>query len=85
MSHSIKPKPRCALNRLGRIVHLTISPSGAHVLREETGIEIALNRFDASAFGDLDPSRVVYHHHADFKAGIASGSFPTAGRSRSKR
>ena len=67
------------LNRLGRVVHLTISPSGAHVLREELGVEVALNRFDASAFGDLDPSKVVYHHHADFTAGIASGSFPTAG------
>ena len=67
------------LNRLGRVVHLTISPSGAHVLREELGIEVALTRFDASAFGDLDPARVVYHHHADFNAGIASGSFPTAG------
>ena len=67
------------LNRLGRTVHLTISTSGAQVLREELGIEVALGRFDARVFGDLDASRVVYHHHADFSAGIASGSFPTAG------
>ncbi|RUL81930.1 UbiX family flavin prenyltransferase [Tautonia sociabilis] len=65
----------------GRTVHLTISPSGAHVLREETGIAPAQSssRFDPAVFGALGPGRVVYHHHADFTAGIASGSFPTAG------
>ncbi|MDA1018153.1 MAG: 3-octaprenyl-4-hydroxybenzoate carboxy-lyase, partial [Planctomycetota bacterium] len=29
-------------------VHVTISPSGAHVLRHELGINIELDRFDAS-------------------------------------
>ncbi len=67
------------LARSGRTVHLTISPSGAEVLRQETGLVVDLNRFDPSAFGDLGPGRVVYHHHADFSAGIASGSFPTSG------
>jgi 4-hydroxy-3-polyprenylbenzoate decarboxylase len=71
-----------ALCGAGRRVHLTISPSGAQVLREEMGIAVALGRgFDASVFG-LDPDdlgRVVYHHHDDFSAGIASGSFPTGG------
>jgi 4-hydroxy-3-polyprenylbenzoate decarboxylase len=67
------------LNRAGRVVHLSISPSGAEVLREEVGIEVSLKRFDPGVFGDLDASRVVYHHHDDFHAGIASGSFPTAG------
>lgn len=70
-----------ALCRAGRTVHLTISPSGAQVLREELGIEVALGpgRFDPSAFGDLGPGRLVYHRHDDFRAGIASGSFPTLG------
>ena len=69
---------RC-LTRSGLTVHLTISPSGAQVLREELGIDVSLNRFKLSAFGDLGPGRVVYHHHADFSAGIASGSFLTGG------
>ena len=38
-----------ALCRAGRTVHLTISPSGAHVLREELGIAVALGRFDLDA------------------------------------
>jgi 4-hydroxy-3-polyprenylbenzoate decarboxylase len=70
-----------ALGSEGRTVHLTISPSGAQVLTEELGIEVDLDpkRFDPARFGDLASGRVVYHHHADFRAGIASGSFPTAG------
>ena len=67
------------LCRAGLEVHLTISPSGAQVLREEMGIAVALNRFDPIVFGDLDATRLHYHHHADFGAGIASGSFLTAG------
>jgi 4-hydroxy-3-polyprenylbenzoate decarboxylase len=68
-----------ALCRAGRTVHLTISPSGAHVLREELGIAVALGRFDLDVFGPLEGGRVVYHRHDDFSAGIASGSFPTGG------
>jgi len=67
------------LNRAGRVVHLTISPSGAQVLREELDIAVPLHQFDPSALGPIDPALVVYHHHEDFSAGIASGSFPTAG------
>jgi 4-hydroxy-3-polyprenylbenzoate decarboxylase len=67
------------LCRAGRTVHLTISTSGAQVLREETGLSVALTRFDPAPFGDLGPGRLVYHHQADFGAGIASGSFRTAG------
>lgn len=61
----------------GRTVHLTISPSGAKVLLEETGMRVALSRFEPSMLGLDGP--IVYHHHADFGAGIASGSFATAG------
>jgi flavin prenyltransferase len=67
------------LNRAGRPVHLTISPSAAHVLREELEVRVDLKRFDLAVFGQLDLSLVVYHHHDDFSAGIASGSFRTAG------
>ncbi len=67
------------LCRAGRSVHLTISTSGAQVLREETGLAVALNRFDPAPFGDLGPGRLTYHHQSDFNAGIASGSFRTAG------
>ncbi|WP_435010949.1 UbiX family flavin prenyltransferase [Tundrisphaera lichenicola] len=67
------------LCRAGRTVHLTISTSGAQVLREETGLSVALNRFDPALFGDLGAGRLIYHHQSDFGAGIASGSFRTAG------
>jgi 4-hydroxy-3-polyprenylbenzoate decarboxylase len=42
------------------------------------GIVIDLEKFDPASFG-LDARRLTYHHHTDFSAGIASGSFPTAG------
>jgi len=67
------------LTRLGRTVHLTISASAAVVLREEMKITVSLSHFDPSCFGELGSGRVIYHHHADFSAGIASGSFRTAG------
>jgi 4-hydroxy-3-polyprenylbenzoate decarboxylase len=70
-----------ALCRAGRTVHLTISPSGAQVLREELEIvpRLAPSEFDPAAFGPLAGGRLIYHHHADFSAGIASGSFLTGG------
>jgi 4-hydroxy-3-polyprenylbenzoate decarboxylase len=67
------------LCRLGRTIHLSISPSGAQVLGAELGLEVALDRLDPSVFGDLGTGRLVYHHHQDFTAGIASGSFLTGG------
>ncbi len=67
------------LCRAGKTVHLTISTSGAQVLKEETGLAVALNRFDPAPFGDLGTGKLIYHHQSDFNAGIASGSFRTAG------
>ena len=67
------------LSRAGRAVHLTISPSAATVLREEMGISVSLSKFDPACLGELGPGPVAYHHHADFSAGIASGSFRTGG------
>ena len=67
------------LCREGRTIHLSISPSAAQVLHEELGLDVALDSFDHSTFGNLGAGRLVYHHYQDFSAGIASGSFPTGG------
>lgn len=67
------------LRDAGRTVHFTFSPSAAQVLNEETGLSLSEDRFDPGVFGGVGPGRIVYHHHADFKAGIASGSFLTGG------
>ena len=67
------------LRGLGKTVHLTISPSAAQVLREEAGLIVSLDRFDPAVFGDFGAGRLIFHHHADFSSGIASGSFLTAG------
>src|SRR5437870_623476 len=74
------------LLRAGRTVHLTISPAAVEVLAQELGRSI---RLEAENFGPaellgpvaegLDLSRLRYHHFRDFRAGIASGSFLTAG------
>lgn len=67
------------LMRSGRRVHLTISPSAVQVLRDELGLEVDLDAFHPMTLGLRESGRLVYHHHKDFSAGIASGSFPTAG------
>ncbi|HEU5118822.1 MAG TPA: flavin prenyltransferase UbiX [Isosphaeraceae bacterium] len=67
------------LSRSGRSVHLTLSPSAAQVLREETDLDVSVKNPDPAAFGAFAPGRLVVHHHADFSAGIASGSFRTGG------
>jgi 4-hydroxy-3-polyprenylbenzoate decarboxylase len=72
------------LLRAGRTVHLTVSPAAVEVYAQELGRRLDLARFDAAAFlgeraAGLDLSRLRYHHVRDFSAGIASGSFLTAG------
>jgi 4-hydroxy-3-polyprenylbenzoate decarboxylase len=67
------------LGRIGRRVHLTISPSAVQVLRDELGLDVDLDAFNPVTLGIHEPGRVVYHHHGDFSAGIASGSFATGG------
>jgi 4-hydroxy-3-polyprenylbenzoate decarboxylase len=74
------------LLRAGRQVHLTISPAAVEVIAQELGRSILL---DTSSFNprellgpaadSVDTSRLRYHHFRDFRAGIASGSFLTAG------
>jgi 4-hydroxy-3-polyprenylbenzoate decarboxylase len=70
--------------RAGHAVHLTISPSGAAVLKQELGLEIDLAQFRpgmllASDAGPASGGRLIYHHYQNFMAPIASGSFLTAG------
>jgi 4-hydroxy-3-polyprenylbenzoate decarboxylase len=99
------------LVNMGYNVHLTISPSGAVVLKQELDLAVDLDNFQLSQLmldaqrsagdskidllrqqagissGDSDvldfrarePGQVVYHHHRDFLAPIASGSFLTNG------
>jgi 4-hydroxy-3-polyprenylbenzoate decarboxylase len=72
------------LLRAGRTVHLSLSPSAVEVFQREMGRVVRLERFDpASLLGDvartLDVSKILYHHFMNFQAGIASGSFLTAG------
>ena len=67
-----------------RTIHLTISPSAAEVLATETDRRVKLDQFDlADLLADKAsaalPDQVQYHHYRDFRAGIASGSFLTAG------
>jgi 4-hydroxy-3-polyprenylbenzoate decarboxylase len=71
-----------ALLTAGRTVHLVISPAATEVMERELGVTIDLARFDAAVLlgaRHIDVSRLHYHHFRDFQAGIASGSFLTAG------
>ena len=74
------------LLRAGRPVHLTISPAATEVIAQELERTVRLEpgAFDPAvllgpAADGLDLSRLHYHHHRDFRAGIASGSFLTSG------
>jgi 4-hydroxy-3-polyprenylbenzoate decarboxylase len=72
------------LLRAGHVIHFSLSPSAVEVIKEETGRTVNLATFrlfdflDAAADG-LPGERFHYHHFQDFRAGIASGSFLTAG------
>jgi 4-hydroxy-3-polyprenylbenzoate decarboxylase len=68
----------------GRTVHFVMSPAAVQVLAGETDRVVRLGHFE---LGDLlgasarqvAPGQVIYHDYSDFAAGIASGSFLTAG------
>lgn len=65
-----------------REVHLSISPSGRDVIRQELEINVDLDRFDAGRLRLRDESNKAplrYFHHQDFMAPMASGSFLTGG------
>jgi flavin prenyltransferase len=72
------------LLRSGRTVHLSVSPAAGEVILQELGRAVRLDDFDPAdllgeSAGDLPLGRLHYHHFQDFRAGIASGSFLTAG------
>jgi flavin prenyltransferase len=71
------------LTRAGRTVHLVLSPAATQVIEQELGRSIRLDAFRlADLLGeatDIAPGQVCYHDYRDFRAGIASGSFLTAG------
>src|SRR5262249_57149139 len=73
-----------ALLRAGRTVHLTLSPAAVEVLHQELDRTVCLDRFRLTdLLGDAadlpGPGQVQYHSYLNFQAGIASGSFLTAG------
>jgi 4-hydroxy-3-polyprenylbenzoate decarboxylase len=76
------------LLRAGRTVHVTISPAAVEVFAAELGRTIDLKKPDLADLlpassgmdaPDVPLERLLYHHYQDFRAGIASGSFLTAG------
>jgi flavin prenyltransferase len=72
------------LLRAGRTVHLTLSPAAVEVLEQELGRRVLPGRFElrdllGPVAETVAATQVHYHDHRDFRAGIASGSFPTAG------
>jgi 4-hydroxy-3-polyprenylbenzoate decarboxylase len=70
------------LRATGRNVHLSISPSGRDVIRQELNLEVDLEDFDADRLHLRDnggQAGLHYFHHQDFMAPMASGSFLTGG------
>jgi flavin prenyltransferase len=67
-----------------RAVHLVISPAAAQVLKQEESKDVCLDRFNLADLLEEKTAathlkQVQYHDYRDFQAGIASGSFLTAG------
>ncbi len=68
-------------------MHLVISPAAAKVIETELDRKIDRSHFHASDLLGIDVTGTLgqslvnlhYHHFQDFSAGIASGSFLTAG------
>src|SRR5262249_46886044 len=71
------------LLQAGRTIHLSISPSAVEVIERELERHVRLDRFELTDLmgseNRLGPGEVHYHHFQNFQAGIASGSFLTAG------
>src|SRR5262245_61062626 len=72
------------LLRAGRTVHFVISPAGAEVLQQEMDRRVRLERFQVrdllgDAAKNIAAEQLIYHDYRNFMAGIASGSFLTAG------
>jgi 4-hydroxy-3-polyprenylbenzoate decarboxylase len=72
------------LLQTGRNIHFTLSPAAVEVLEYELDRRVRLDAFVlADLLGETAATafagRLFYHHYCDFRAGIASGSFLTAG------
>jgi flavin prenyltransferase len=72
------------LLRAGRTVHFTLSPAAAEVIEQELDRHVSPDCFSlrdllGEAASLATPGQLHYHLHGDFRAGIASGSFLTAG------
>jgi 4-hydroxy-3-polyprenylbenzoate decarboxylase len=72
------------LLRAGRAVHLTLSPAAVQVIEQELDRKVCLEAFRTEdllgeAAGTAARGRLHYHDYRDYRAGIASGSFLTAG------
>jgi 4-hydroxy-3-polyprenylbenzoate decarboxylase len=72
------------LLRAGRRVHFTMSPAAVEVIAQELDRTVQVDAFEPGALlgrvaEELDLELLAYHHYRDFRAGIASGSFLTAG------
>ena len=65
----------------GRDVHITVSPAAQQVFETELGIPLDINAFDPGVFQTsvAEPGHLTYWHFRNFNAGMASGSFRTAG------
>jgi flavin prenyltransferase len=66
----------------GRTVHFTMSPAAAQVLAMEMERQVRFDDFqlrDLLGTTNIAAGQFIYHDYCDFKAGIASGSFLTAG------
>jgi flavin prenyltransferase len=72
-----------ALVELGHRVHLTISPAGQTVLKQELALDVDLEQFEPASLQLLVPGthlqRITYHHDADYLSPIASGSALSSG------
>lgn len=62
-------------------IHLTISPSGQEVLRQELACQVDLDDFDPQTLLGTGAAadRLQYHRYDDYLTPIASGSFLTSG------
>jgi 4-hydroxy-3-polyprenylbenzoate decarboxylase len=71
------------LLRAGRTVHFSLSPAAADVIAQELGRRVSFETFRLRDLlgeaADGGTGQLNYHDYRDFQAGIASGSFPTAG------
>jgi len=69
------------LRASGRDVHLSISPSGRDVIRQELGVMVDLDNFRLDNLLPTGDARdkIEYFHWQDFMAPMASGSFLTGG------